>query len=182
MGNDIAHESQASAADAYQSDSETSKSEEDNQLLNKLQKQESPKAITPKTNVAPSIDKEISPNPFVAVYQSIVYGNEQLLKKQQSDSVLSTTTNPLNPVTTAPQHVQTDDTSPNPPDEEPLFSIGIIADPQYADADDGQNYKKTRTRRYRHALTVTQNAVRTWNDEKKCKVRPSVIMSMGDII
>ena len=58
----------------------------------------------------------------------------------------------------------------------PLFAIGIIADPQYADVDDGQNYLKDRTRRYRQALKLTINAVNTWNDETKCKVRPSMIM------
>ena len=67
-------------------------------------------------------------------------------------------------------------------DAKPLFSIGIIADPQYADEENGQNYTKTRTRRYRQALTLTQNAVKTWNDESKCKVRPSLIICLGDII
>ena len=72
--------------------------------------------------------------------------------------------------------------SPSTDDAKPLFSIGLIADPQYADADDGQNYMKTRTRRYRQALTLTRNAVTTWNDESKCKVRPSLVICLGDII
>eukprot|EP01084_Bolivina_argentea_P297665 512864_1 len=45
-------------------------------------------------------------------------------------------------------------------EEEPLFSVGLIADTQYADADVGQNYTKTRTRRYRQALTITENAMK----------------------
>eukprot|EP00483_Globobulimina_turgida_P006016 UN06026 len=67
-------------------------------------------------------------------------------------------------------------------EEVPLFSIGLIADPQYADADDGQNYTKTRTRRYRQALTLTQNAVKTWNNDSECMIRPSLIICLGDVI
>ena len=66
----------------------------------------------------------------------------------------------------------------------PLFSVGLIADIQYADADDGHNWNKTRTRRYRQSLKITQNAIKIWNDAAQsiCKVRPSLIINLGDVI
>ncbi|XP_063077299.1 manganese-dependent ADP-ribose/CDP-alcohol diphosphatase-like [Engraulis encrasicolus] len=63
--------------------------------------------------------------------------------------------------------------------EPPLFSFGIIADVQYADIDDGSNFKKTRKRYYRNSLKLLQTAIDAWNVEK---VKPSFILQLGDII
>ena len=66
----------------------------------------------------------------------------------------------------------------------PLFSIGLIADVQYANIDDRWNYTRTALRRYRQALTLTRNAVQCWNDASTClhSMRPSMIVHLGDII
>lgn len=42
--------------------------------------------------------------------------------------------------------------------ESKIFSFGIISDPQYVDADDGHNYSKTVTRRYRQSLSIVKEA------------------------
>eukprot|EP01084_Bolivina_argentea_P102882 184311_1 len=59
-----------------------------------------------------------------------------------------------------------------------LFCVGLIADPQYADAPSRFNYSKTRIRRYKNALTITKNAIKTWNKSDN----PSLIICLGDII
>lgn len=71
-----------------------------------------------------------------------------------------------------------------------LFSIGIIADPQYANIEDGQNYSKNRNRRYRQALQISKNAIEVWNslefvsngNESEFIERPLCVICMGDII
>jgi manganese-dependent ADP-ribose/CDP-alcohol diphosphatase len=40
----------------------------------------------------------------------------------------------------------------------PLFSFGVIADPQYADTEDGTNFDKTITRRYRQSFETLKAA------------------------
>lgn len=39
-----------------------------------------------------------------------------------------------------------------------LFSFGVIADPQYADTENGSNHLKTMVRRYRHSLNIVKEA------------------------
>ncbi|XP_042561502.1 manganese-dependent ADP-ribose/CDP-alcohol diphosphatase [Clupea harengus] len=63
--------------------------------------------------------------------------------------------------------------------EPPLFTFGIIADIQYADIDDGFNFKQTRKRYYRNSLRLLQKANEGWNVEQ---VKPSFILQLGDII
>jgi len=42
------------------------------------------------------------------------------------------------------------------------FSIGIIADVQYASSADGSDFKKTVVRRYRNSLRLLEAAVNAW--------------------
>ena len=67
-------------------------------------------------------------------------------------------------------------------EEEILFTVGLIADPQYVDKDDGYNYRKTRKRYYRTALKLTENAVNVWNDPNHAHPCPSLIVCLGDTI
>ena len=62
-------------------------------------------------------------------------------------------------------------------DDNYLFSVGLIADPQYADTASRFNYAKTRIRRYRNALNITTKAVEKWNEDK-----PLLMICLGDII
>lgn len=57
--------------------------------------------------------------------------------------------------------------------------FGLIADIQYADSDDGYNYRKTRRRFYRAALTLLMKAVADWKAN-----RPDMkfVLQLGDII
>lgn len=48
------------------------------------------------------------------------------------------------------------------PARSPLFSFGAIADVQYADQDDGWNFKKDYRRYYRGGLTKLKDAVDMW--------------------
>ena len=59
-----------------------------------------------------------------------------------------------------------------------LFSIGLIADPQYADHLSRFNHPKNRIRRYRNSLKITKNAIKTWNECDK----PLLVVCCGDII
>ncbi|KAL2077985.1 hypothetical protein ACEWY4_025670 [Coilia grayii] len=63
--------------------------------------------------------------------------------------------------------------------EPPLFAFGIIADVQYADIDDGLNFKQTRKRYYRNSLKLLQKAIDSWNVEN---VKPNFILQLGDIV
>ncbi|XP_036382168.1 manganese-dependent ADP-ribose/CDP-alcohol diphosphatase isoform X1 [Megalops cyprinoides] len=62
---------------------------------------------------------------------------------------------------------------------QPLFTFGIIADIQYADIDDGFNFKRTRKRYYRNSLKLLRRANEKWRTEA---VPPSFILQLGDII
>ncbi|XP_056153625.1 manganese-dependent ADP-ribose/CDP-alcohol diphosphatase [Lampris incognitus] len=70
-----------------------------------------------------------------------------------------------------------DDCAAAPP---PLFTFGVIADIQYADIDDGFNYKRTRKRYYRSSLQLLQNAQRAWSSPSA--VKPAFILQLGDVI
>nr|XP_033815786.1 manganese-dependent ADP-ribose/CDP-alcohol diphosphatase isoform X2 [Geotrypetes seraphini]XP_033815787.1 manganese-dependent ADP-ribose/CDP-alcohol diphosphatase isoform X2 [Geotrypetes seraphini]XP_033815788.1 manganese-dependent ADP-ribose/CDP-alcohol diphosphatase isoform X2 [Geotrypetes seraphini]XP_033815789.1 manganese-dependent ADP-ribose/CDP-alcohol diphosphatase isoform X2 [Geotrypetes seraphini]XP_033815791.1 manganese-dependent ADP-ribose/CDP-alcohol diphosphatase isoform X2 [Geo len=59
------------------------------------------------------------------------------------------------------------------------FTFGIIADIQYADIENGQNYAKTKMRYYRNSLQLLQSAIEEWKKEVCC---PSFVIQLGDII
>ncbi|KAM4624264.1 manganese-dependent ADP-ribose/CDP-alcohol diphosphatase [Polymixia lowei] len=61
----------------------------------------------------------------------------------------------------------------------PLFTFGVIADIQYANIDDGFNYKRTRKRYYRSSLQLLRNARESWSSTA---VKPRFILQLGDII
>lgn len=61
----------------------------------------------------------------------------------------------------------------------PLFTFGVIADIQYADIDDGFNFKRTSKRYYRNSLRLLQNAQDRW---AIADVKPCFILQLGDII
>ena len=64
-----------------------------------------------------------------------------------------------------------------------MFSFGVIADIQFADADDGQDFKKTVVRRYRNTLTVLHKAVDMWLAQAEDLGYPiQLIAQLGDII
>lgn len=71
-------------------------------------------------------------------------------------------------------------TSP-PPSPAGRFSIGIIADVQWADAPDGQNYAKTVRRHYRGALTTLGDAVDWWLGFPEPD-KPSFVAQLGDLV
>ena len=65
----------------------------------------------------------------------------------------------------------------------PIFSFGAIADIQYADADDGADFKKTVVRRYRNTLRILHQAVNAWRDQEQSLGYPvQLIAQLGDII
>ncbi len=47
-----------------------------------------------------------------------------------------------------------------------LFSFGLIADVQYADVEDGENFLKTTIRRFRGSLAALKRAVGWWGKVK----------------
>lgn len=57
--------------------------------------------------------------------------------------------------------------------------IGVIADVQYADIEDGFNFARTKQRYYRNALKLLSNAVDTWLGEKEPL---QCVLQLGDII
>ncbi|XP_032847999.2 manganese-dependent ADP-ribose/CDP-alcohol diphosphatase isoform X1 [Tyto alba] len=61
----------------------------------------------------------------------------------------------------------------------PLFSFGVIADIQYADAEDGYDFGGSRRRYYRHSLSLLRDAVEDWATE-----RPPLafVLQLGDSI
>ncbi|XP_056325164.1 manganese-dependent ADP-ribose/CDP-alcohol diphosphatase isoform X2 [Danio aesculapii] len=61
--------------------------------------------------------------------------------------------------------------------EDPVFAFGLIADVQYADIDDGQNYLRTRRRFYRGSAGLLRDAVQQWRRE-----RVRCVVQLGDII
>jgi len=64
------------------------------------------------------------------------------------------------------------------PEGPPVLSFGVIADIQYADAEDGQAFSGTK-RYYRHALEAVHMATAAWNEEEG---RVAFIAQLGDII
>ncbi|KAJ8413750.1 hypothetical protein AAFF_G00082570 [Aldrovandia affinis] len=61
----------------------------------------------------------------------------------------------------------------------PLFTFGVIADIQYADIEDGFNFKHTRKRYYRNSLRLLRRANEKWKSEA---VQPRFIIQLGDVI
>eukprot|EP00755_Sulcionema_specki_P029430 Sspe_Gene.17903::Locus_6397_Transcript_1_1_Confidence_1.000_Length_1106::g.17903::m.17903/K01517/ADPRM; manganese-dependent ADP-ribose/CDP-alcohol diphosphatase len=59
----------------------------------------------------------------------------------------------------------------------PCFTIGAIADVQYADQDDQLSFAKTHMRRYRGALESLELAVKDW-----CRSNVDFVVDLGDII
>ncbi|KAG8459289.1 hypothetical protein KFE25_014134 [Diacronema lutheri] len=57
--------------------------------------------------------------------------------------------------------------------------FGVIADVQYADADDGTNFARTVKRHYRGALVQLTRAVAYWNDEPEPL---AFVANLGDVI
>lgn len=57
--------------------------------------------------------------------------------------------------------------------------FGLIADVQYADADDGYNFSKTRRRYYRAALDLLKKAVWDWKSQH---AELDFVVQLGDII
>ena len=69
--------------------------------------------------------------------------------------------------------------------EYPLFSVGVIADPQYANMDERYDHTKTRIRFYRNSLNITKNAINIWNnmeESNRLQPKPCMIICLGDII
>ena len=64
-------------------------------------------------------------------------------------------------------------------DDKIQYSFGIIADIQYADADDSYNFQMTKIRRYRQSLDIFRQAVREWS---KHDARIQDVVVLGDMI
>lgn len=65
----------------------------------------------------------------------------------------------------------------------PLLSLGVVADVQYADADDGADFKRTVVRRYRNALTVLSRAVDAWRAQPARRGYPvQCVAQLGDLL
>ncbi|XP_060071473.1 manganese-dependent ADP-ribose/CDP-alcohol diphosphatase-like [Ylistrum balloti] len=62
-------------------------------------------------------------------------------------------------------------------EKEVVCKMGIIADVQYADIEDRYNFRKTRLRFYRKALTLLQRAVSDWTAEEA-----NCVLQLGDVI
>eukprot|EP00456_Euglypha_rotunda_P033748 TRINITY_DN2604_c0_g1_i21.p1 TRINITY_DN2604_c0_g1~~TRINITY_DN2604_c0_g1_i21.p1 ORF type:complete len:270 (-),score=28.85 TRINITY_DN2604_c0_g1_i21:2-811(-) len=60
----------------------------------------------------------------------------------------------------------------------PVWSFGVIADVQYADADSAWNFSKDRERHYRHALNSVVQGVQSWNKTENLKC----VVQLGDVI
>ena len=60
-----------------------------------------------------------------------------------------------------------------------LFSFGLLADSQYADADNAQNYQQTTTRYYRMALTLLQKAT---GELSKAQHNVQFLLQLGDLL
>ncbi|XP_042749808.1 manganese-dependent ADP-ribose/CDP-alcohol diphosphatase, partial [Lagopus leucura] len=59
------------------------------------------------------------------------------------------------------------------------FSFGVIADVQYADAEDGCDFWGCRRRYYRHSLRLLRAAVEAWAAERP---PPAFVLQLGDCI
>ncbi|KAF0716607.1 Aste57867_2754 [Aphanomyces stellatus] len=66
-----------------------------------------------------------------------------------------------------------------------LGSFGLIADVQYANIDDGWNFRRTSQRYYRHGLQILRWATDAWLDEAKSEVDEKMMrfaVDLGDVI
>lgn len=63
-----------------------------------------------------------------------------------------------------------------------LFSIGVIADVQYADADDGYDHRGTSLRCYRGALTVLDRAVGWFDAFRSGSAGLAFVAQLGDLL
>lgn len=64
-----------------------------------------------------------------------------------------------------------------------LSSIGILADIQYADCDDGHCHHKKNVRYYRNSLNLIKNAIQNFkNHETKTKASFKCLVQLGDLI
>jgi manganese-dependent ADP-ribose/CDP-alcohol diphosphatase len=63
------------------------------------------------------------------------------------------------------------------PNGDGVLRLGLIADIQYADADDGSDFAKTEIRHFRNSLNIVNAAVDTWNAHGV-----EVVVQLGDII
>uniref|UniRef100_A0A8B9GGT5 Manganese-dependent ADP-ribose/CDP-alcohol diphosphatase n=1 Tax=Amazona collaria TaxID=241587 RepID=A0A8B9GGT5_9PSIT len=61
----------------------------------------------------------------------------------------------------------------------PLFCFGVVADIQYADAEDGYDFLGRRRRYYRHSLNLLRAAVEAWAAEKPPL---AFVLQLGDSI
>ena len=61
----------------------------------------------------------------------------------------------------------------------PIFSFGVIADVQYANQEDGTNYRKTSVRYYRNSLEVVKKTVKQWNSRVP---KVTSALQLGDLI
>ncbi|KAM6245628.1 manganese-dependent ADP-ribose/CDP-alcohol diphosphatase isoform 1-T1 [Porphyrio hochstetteri] len=61
----------------------------------------------------------------------------------------------------------------------PLFSFGVIADIQYADAEDGYDFSGYRRRYYRQSLNLLRDAVEAWDAEREPL---AFVLQLGDSI
>ena len=63
------------------------------------------------------------------------------------------------------------------------FSIGIIADVQYASSADGSDFKKTVVRRYRNSLRLLEAAVNAWGAQEDTHGYPvQLVLQLGDLL
>ena len=69
--------------------------------------------------------------------------------------------------------------SPEGSEEVPLFSFGILADVQYGDIDDKQNYDMTAWRYYRQSAIQVKKAIQKWN---LSRLPVAFLLQLGDLI
>lgn len=58
-----------------------------------------------------------------------------------------------------------------------MVRVGLIADIQYADCEDGTDFEATEQRHFRNSIEIARSAVRCWNAEPV-----EVVIQLGDII
>ena len=74
-------------------------------------------------------------------------------------------------------------TTPADAAKPPLLSIGVIADVQYANSDNGSDFKKTVVRRYRNSLRLLEAAVNDWTTQQETLGYPvQLLVQLGDLL
>ena len=64
-----------------------------------------------------------------------------------------------------------------------LLSFGAVADVQYANSENGADFKKTVVRRYRNALTLLTAALDEWTTQEETLGYPvQMIVQLGDLL